>query len=383
MNWVPRDGYRRQIEASLAQFPVTALLGPRQCGKTTLAVSLAARPEAYFDLEDPLDLARLEAPRQALGALEGLVILDEIQRRPELFPLLRVLADREDRPARFLVVGSASLDLVKGVSESLAGRVGFVDLSGFDATEVGFDRLDALWLRGGLPSSFLAESDEASLRWRQEFIRTFLARDIPQLGISVPAEQLYRFWLMVAHYHAQPWNASEIAGSLGVSYKTAQRYLDVLTGAFMIRALPAWSENLGKRVRKAAKIYLRDSGIFHALLRIKSRTELRAHPKLGASWEGMALEHVLRVLRAEPGEAFSWATHGGAELDLLLARGERRWGFEVKYADAPRTTKSMRVALDDLRLERLFVVYPGEKDYALDDRIQVLALRNIGSVEGL
>lgn len=383
MKWVPREGYRRQIEASLAQFPVTALLGPRQCGKTTLARSLAPRPEAYFDLEDPLDLARLEAPRQALGPLEGLVVLDEIQRRPELFPLLRELADREGRPARFLVLGSASLDLVKGVSESLAGRVGFVDLSGFDATEVGVDRLDALWLRGGFPSSFLAESDETSLRWRQEFIRTFLARDIPQLGISVPAEQLYRFWVMVAHYHAQPWNASEIAGSLGVSYKTAQRYLDVLTGAFMIRALPAWSENLGKRVRKAAKIYLRDSGIFHALLRIKSRTELRAHPKLGASWEGMALEHVLRVLRAEPGEAFSWATHGGAELDLLLARGDRRLGFEIKYADAPRTTKSMRVALDDLRLERLFVVYPGEKDYALDDRIQVLALRNIGSVEGL
>lgn len=343
----------------------------------------SSRPEAYFDLEDPLDLARLDAPRQALGALDGLVVIDEIQRRPDLFPLLRVLADREGATARFLVLGSASLDLVKGVSESLAGRVGFVDLSGFDATEVGFDRLDALWLRGGFPTSFLAESDAASLRWRQEFIRTFLARDIPQLGISVPAEQLYRFWLMVAHYHAQPWNASELAGSLGVSYKTAQRYLDVLTGAFMIRALPAWAENLGKRVRKAAKDYLRDSGIFHALLRIGSLSDLRAHPKLGASWEGMALEHVLRVLRAEPGEAFSWATHGGAELDLLLVRGERRWGFEVKYADAPRTTKSMRVALDDLRLERLFVVYPGEQDYALDDRIQVLALRNIGSVEGL
>ena len=382
MIWVPREGYRRQIEASLAQFPVTALMGPRQCGKTTLARSLAPRPEAYFDLEDPLDLARLEAPRQALGALAGLVVLDEIQRRPELFPLLRVLADREGRPARFLVLGSASLDLVKGVSESLAGRVGFVDLSGFDATEVGFDRLEALWLRGGFPASFLSESDEASLRWRQQFIRTFLARDIPQLGISVPAEQLYRFWLMVAHYHGQPWNASEIAASLGVSYKTAQHYLDILTGAFMIRALPSWAENLGKRVRKAPKIYLRDSGIFHALLRIGSLPDLRAHPKLGASWEGMALEHVLRVLRAEPGEAFSWATHGGAELDLLLVRGERRWGFEVKYADAPRTTKSMRVALDDLRLERLFVVYPGEKDYALDDRIRVLALRNFGSVEG-
>jgi predicted AAA+ superfamily ATPase len=375
--WVDRRGYRQQIEQSLTQFRVTALLGPRQCGKTTLARALAVRPEAYFDLEDPLDLARLEAPRQALGGLTGLVVIDEIQRRPDLFPLLRVLADRDGPPARFLVLGSASPDLARGVSESLAGRVGFVDLSGFDGTEVGFDRLDALWLRGGFPESFLSTSDEASLRWRQQFIRTFLARDIPQLGITIPSEQLYRFWLMVAHYHGQAWNASEIAGSLGVNYKTAQHYLDILVGSFMIRSLPTWTENVGKRVRKAPKIYLRDSGIFHALQRIPSLSDLRAHPKIGASWEGLALEHVLRVLRAEPGEAFHWGTHGGAELDLLLVRGGRRWGFEFKYADAPRTTRSMRVALDDLQLERLFVVYPGEKDYALDDRIHVLGLRGV------
>jgi predicted AAA+ superfamily ATPase len=380
MRLVSRAAYRRQIQDSLARFRVTALLGPRQCGKTTLARELAARPDAYFDLEDPLDLARLEAPRQTLGPLTGLVVIDEIQRRPDLFPLLRVLADRPDAPARFLILGSASLDLVKGVSESLAGRVGFVDLSGFDGTEVGFDRLDTLWLRGGFPESFLSDSDEASLHWRQQFIRTFLTRDIPQLGITIPSEQLRRFWLMVAHYHAQTWNASEIAGSLGVNYKTAQHYLDILTGSFMIRSLPSWTENLGKRVRKAPKIYLRDSGLFHALLGIRSQPELQSHPKLGASWEGLALEHVLRVLRFEPGEAFHWGTHGGAELDLLLARGGRRWGFELKYADAPRTTKSMRVALHDLKLERLFVVYPGEKDYTLDDRIRVLALRN---VEGL
>ena len=380
MRLVSRGAYRRQIQDSLARFRVTALLGPRQCGKTTLARELAARPDAYFDLEDPLDLARLEAPRQTLGPLTGLVVIDEIQRRPDLFPLLRVLADRPDAPARFLILGSASLDLVKGVSESLAGRVGFVDLSGFDGTEVGFDRLDTLWLRGGFPESFLSDSDEASLHWRQQFIRTFLTRDIPQLGITIPSEQLRRFWLMVAHYHAQTWNASEIAGSLGVNYKTAQHYLDILTGSFMIRSLPSWTENLGKRVRKAPKIYLRDSGLFHALLGIRSQPELQSHPKLGASWEGLALEHVLRVLRFEPGEAFHWGTHGGAELDLMLTRGGRRWGFELKYADAPRTTKSMRVALDDLKLERLFVVYPGEKDYTLDDRIRVLALRN---VEGL
>ena len=374
---VDRRGYRKQIQDSLSRFRVTALLGPRQCGKTTLARALATRPDAYFDLEDPLDLARLEAPRQTLGALEGLVVIDEIQRRPDLFPLLRVLADREGTPARFLILGSASLDLVKGVSESLAGRVGFVDQGGFDATEVGVDRLTTLWLRGGFPESFLSESDEASLHWRQQFIRTFLTRDIPQLGITIPSEQLRRFWLMVAHYHGQLWNASEIAGSLGVNYKTAQHYLDILTGSFMIRSLPSWTENLGKRVRKAPKIYLRDSGLFHALQGIRSLPELQSHPKLGASWEGLALEHVLRVFRVEPGEAFHWGTHGGAELDLMLVRGGQRWGFELKYADAPRTTKSMRAALADLKLERLFVIYPGEKDYVLDDRIHVLALPNV------
>jgi len=377
MTHIDRIGYQRQIQDSLAHFRVTSLLGPRQCGKTTLARALATRPDAYFDLEDPLDLARLEAPQQTLGKLAGLVVIDEIQRRPDLFPLLRVLADRPGPPARFLILGSASLDLVKGVSESLAGRVGFVDLSGFDGTEVGFDHLDTLWVRGGFPESFLSDSDEASLHWRQQFIRTFLTRDIPQLGITIPSEQLRRFWLMIAHYHGQNWNASEIAGSLGINYKTAQHYLDILIGSFMIRALPAWTENLGKRVRKAPKIYLRDSGLFHALQRIGTLSELQGHPKLGASWEGLALEQLLRVLRVEPGEAFHWSTHGGAALDVLLVRGGQRWGFELKYADAPRTTKSMRVALDDLKLERLYVIYPGERDYALDDRIKVLALRNV------
>lgn len=374
---VDRPQFRRLIQQSLHQFRVTALLGPRQCGKTTLARTFATSPDAYFDLEDPVDLARLDAPRQALGRLTGLVVIDEIQRRPDLFPLLRVLADRDGPPARFLVLGSASLDLVTGVSESLAGRVGFVDLSGFDGTEVGFDRLEALWVRGGFPESFLSESDETSLQWRHQFIRTLLTRDIPQLGITIPSERLRRFWLMVAHYHGQLWNASEIAGSLGVNYKTAQHYLDILIGSFMIRSLPSWTENLGKRVRKAPKIYFRDSGLFHALQGIGSLSDLQAHPKLGASWEGLALEHVLRVLRVEPGEAFHWGTHGGAELDLLLHRGGRRWGVELKYADAPRTTKAMRVALEDLRLEHLFVVYPGEQDYTLDDRIAVVALPNV------
>ena len=382
MSLIDRPSYRQQIQDSLAQFRITALLGPRQCGKTTLAKTIAADSPAYFDLEDPLDLARLEAPRQTLSKLTGLVVIDEIQRQPDLFTLLRVLADRPTTPARFLILGSASPDLVKGVSESLAGRVGFVDLSGFDGTEVGFDRLDSLWVRGGFPESFLSATDAASFHWRQQFIRTFLTRDIPQLGITIPSEQLRRFWLMIAHYHGQTWNASEIAGSLGINYKTAQHYLDILTGAFMIRALQPWTENLGKRVRKAPKIYLRDSGLFHALQNIRSLPELQAHPKLGASWEGLAMEHVLRVLRAQPGESFYWSTHGGAELDLMLVRGGKRWGFELKYGDAPRTTKSMRVALDDLKLHRIFVIYPGEKDYTLDDQIEVLALPGVVKLAG-
>ncbi len=380
MPLIDRSAYRQQIELSLAQFRITALMGPRQCGKTTLARTFAQAPEQYFDLEDPLDVARLEAPRQTLGKLTGLVVIDEVQRRPDLFPLLRVLADRPGIPARFLVLGSASPDLVRGVSESLAGRVGFVDLSGFDGTEVGFENLDALWVRGGFPESFLSSSDEASFRWRQQFIRTFLTRDIPQLGITIPTEQLRRFWLMVAHYHGQTWNASEIAGSLGVNYKTAQRYLDILTGAFMMRTLSPWTENLGKRVRKAPKVYLRDSGLFHSLQNIRSLRELQAHPKLGASWEGLALEHILRVLRVEPGEAYYWATHSGAEVDLMILRGERRWGFEFKYADAPRATPSMRVAMEDLGLQRLSVIYPGEKNYALDEKIEVVALARVAKM---
>ncbi len=374
---IQRHQYRQEVEASLQQFRVTALLGPRQCGKTTLARQFVTVADNYFDLEDPLDLARLEAPRQVLSRLSGLVVMDEIQHRPDLFPLLRVLADRAGLPARFLVLGSASPNLVKGVSESLAGRVGFVDMSGFDATEVGFDKFDTLWLRGGFPESFLSESDAGSFLWRLQFVRTFLTRDIPQLGITIPSEQLRRFWLMLAHYHGQTWNASELARSLGVNYKTAQGYLDILTGAFMVRQLLPWVENLGKRVRKAPKIYLRDSGVFHTLMNLRTLPELQAHPKLGASWEGLALEHVLRILKVASDEAFSWATHAGAELDLLVLRGGKRLGFEFKYGDAPRTTRSMHVALHDLQLARLFVVYPGDKNFALDDRIEAVAVTNL------
>lgn len=384
MMMIDRSRFSGMLEASLEQFRVTALLGPRQCGKTTLARQVCQSREAeFFDLEDPLDLARLSAPRLALEKLKGLVVIDEIQKRPDLLPILRVLADRPELPARFLILGSAAPELVRGASESLAGRVGFLDLGGFDSGEVGWENLEKLWIRGGFPESFMSRSDAASGRWRESFLRTFLARDIPDLGINIPSEQLRRFWMMVSHYHGQVWNASEIAGSMGFSYKTAQAYLDILVGAFMVRSLPAWAENLGKRVRKAPKIYLRDSGIFHSLQGIRSMRDLLGHPKLGASWEGFALEHLLRELRAEPGEAFHWGTHSGAEVDILIVRGGRRWGFEIKFGDAPRTTRSMHSAVETLGLERLVVLYPGTVDYALDERIEVIGLRNIGRLREL
>lgn len=380
---IERSEYRKKIAESLAQFRITALLGPRQCGKTTLARTFGGEGTTYFDLEDTLDLARLESPRLTLDRLRGLVVIDEIQLRPDLFALLRVLADRPGNPARFLILGSAAPELVKGIAESLAGRVGFVDMGGFDLQEVGSGPWERLWLRGGFPESFLSGSDAASWRWREQFIRTFLTRDIPQLGISVPAEQLRRFWMMIAHYHGQLWNSSEIAASLGVTHKTAQRYLDILSGAFMVRVLPPWSENMGKRLRKAPKIHFRDSGLFHSLQGIRSQAELHAHPKLGASWEGFAIEQVLRAVGAAPGESYHWGTHAGAELDLLWVRGGRRWGFEVKYADAPRTTKSMRSAMESLRLQRLLLIYPGSEEYELDERISVLPLARVGRLSSL
>jgi hypothetical protein len=379
---IRRPTYLQSLEETIGQFRVTALLGPRQCGKTTLAREFGkVQGATFFDLEDPVDLARLSAPRLALEKLEGLVVIDEVQRRPDLLPILRVLADRSGVPARFLILGSAAPELVRGASESLAGRVGFVDLAGFAADEVGWENRDALWVRGGFPEAFLSRSDRESARWREAFIRTFLERDIPALGITIPAEQLRRFWMMLSHYHGQIWNASEIAVSMGISYKTAQAYLDILVGAFMVRILPAWSENLGKRVRKAPKIYLRDSGIFHSLQGIGSLGELMAHPKLGASWEGFALEHLSRTLHTAPGEIFHWGTHSGAEVDALLVRGGRRWGFEIKFADAPRRSRSMISAVETLGLERLFVLYPGGVDYPLDEKIEVIGLEHLNRVK--
>jgi len=373
---IDRPSPRRQITESFRVHPVTALLGPRQCGKTTLARELAeGQPSTYFDLENPRDLARLDQPLQALESLDGLVVIDEFQSRPELFDLLRVLVDRPGNRARFLVLGSASPDLVKGVSESLAGRVGFVDLSGFDLLEVGADSMDRLWVRGGFPRAFLAPDDDASLAWRAGFVRTFLERDLPQLGISIPSETMRRFWTMVAHYHGQTWNAAELARSLGASQNTARRYLEILSGAYVVRVLQPWFVNTKKRQRKAPKVYVRDSGLLHALLYIPTLHDLRGHPKLGASWEGFAIEQILA--RFPTRDVYYWAAHTGAELDLLLFWKGRRIGFELKVSDAPRTTRSMRVVLEDLELDHLFVVYPGNDDYPLGDRITVWSARNL------
>jgi uncharacterized protein len=370
---IDRPDFLEQIRNTFRVHPITALLGPRQCGKTTLARMLAEHETStIFDLEDPVGRQQLSAPMASLKRLSGLVIIDEIQRQPELYEILRVLVDRPGNPCRFLVLGSASPKLVKGTSESLAGRVGFVDLSGFTISEVGRGQLDLLWSRGGFPRSFLAPDDGASAEWRQGFFRTFLERDIPQLGITIPSETLRRFWTMVAHYHGQVWNAAEFARSLGASENTARRYLDILSGAYMVRILPPWFENLKKRQVKAPKLYIRDSGILHALLQLDSLQEVFGHPKLGASWEGFALEHVLSTINTR--DAYYWATHGGAELDLLIFASARRFGFEFKYADAPSLTRSMRVALQDLQLAHLWVVYPGDKIYSLHERVTVVPI---------
>ncbi len=361
---------------SLRRGRVVALVGPRQSGKTTLARSLVpARSPNYFDLEDPRSLARLAEPMTALSPLRGLVVIDEVQRRPDLFPVLRVLADRRPLPARFLVLGSASPDLLQQSSESLAGRLETVVIGGFVPDEAGARRLPALWRRGGFPRALLAPSETASVAWRQQFLQTYVERDIPQLGVSIPAQTLLRFWTMVAHYHGGVWNGAEAARSMGVSEPTARRYLDLLSGLFLVRQLQPWHENLKKRQVKAPKVYVRDSGILHSLLGIGTERELLSHPKVGASWEGAAIEWALDVL--QPQAAHFWATHQGAELDLLVVRGGRRYGIEVKRQDAPTLTPSMRIALADLRLEHLAVLYPGTEPYALAPKVTVVPIASL------
>lgn len=369
---IERAALLLRTRRALAANPVVALVGPRQCGKTTLARALAAtRPAATFDLEDPVGARRLAQPMTALEPLRGLVVIDEIQRDPSLFPVLRVLADRPRTPARFLILGSASPELARAGAESLAGRVAFVEMGGFDLAEVGERSLRRLWLRGGFPRSFLARSDALSAAWREDFVRTFLERDIRNLAdIRTPAAQLRRLWTMLAHHHGQIFNSSEIGRSLGESHVTVRRHLDVLTGTLMARELQPWHENLAKRQVKSPKIYLRDAGILHALLGVERFSALESHPCLGASWEGFVLDEAIRI--AGERNAFFWATQAGAELDLLLTIGGKRYGVEVKYSDAPGMTKSMRVAMADLGLERLFVAYPGAQRYPLDHRVEAL-----------
>ncbi|MBL7644806.1 MAG: ATP-binding protein [Candidatus Hydrogenedentes bacterium] len=364
------------LQELMDQFPVTAILGPRQSGKTTLAREFGA--EHIFDLENPRDASLLEKPQLTLEALSGLIVIDEVQRVPELFPLLRYLVDtRPDQ--RYLILGSASRDLLQQSSESLAGRLAYHELGGFRLEDVGVAQWRTLWWRGGLPRSFAATSDTASHRWREHYITTFLERDIPQLGIDIPATTLRRFWTMLCHYHGQQLNYAEFSRSFGVTDKTVRKYLDILEGTFMVRLLQPWHVNIGKRLVKRPKVYLRDTGLLHALLSIRDQRDLASHNKLGASWEGFALEVAARAIGKRNEELAFWATHSGAEVDLFWQEHGKNWAIEVKYADAPRMTKSMTSAMQDLELEHLWVVYPGDKTYRLAKNITVLPITKIGA----
>ena len=376
---IKRPALKDRIDSALARSRIVSLVGPRQCGKTTMA-RLYVAPDSlnYFDLEDPLSLARLDEPMTALKDLKGLVVIDEVQLRPELFPVLRVLADRQPLPARFLILGSASRQWLRQSSESLAGRMETITLSGFSLPEVGLENQAGHWLRGGLPLSYLAAGEDDSFAWRSVFIRTFLEHDLPMMGIGASPAMLMRFWAMLAHYHAQVWKAAEPARALGVNETTVRRYLDLLDGLYMVRQLMPWHANLKKRQVKAPKVYFRDTGILHCLLGIRSAKDLLTHPKCGASWEGYVIDEAINAW--QPQEAYFWATHNGAELDLLMVVGEMRIGIECKRVDAPRVTPSMRTALADLDLDRLLVVYPGDKAYPLSDRVEVVPLEKIYSM---
>ena len=377
---IDRDLHVQRITGLLKRFPVVALLGARQVGKTTLAGLIAPSLSDHntrFDLENPADVARLADPMLALQGLKGVVVLDEVQRRPELFPVLRVLADRKPVHTRFLVLGSAAPDLLRQSSESLAGRIAYYELPGLALREIGAQRADRLWMRGGFPKSFLAHSDRESLEWRQAFIRTFLERDLPALGVNIASDTMRRFWLMLAHYHAQFWNASELGRSFGVADTTVRSYLDKLTDALVVRQLKPWHENLSKRQVKAPKIFIRDSGLLHALLNLATQRDLEGHPKLGASWEGFVIDQIVQQLDVRPDETYHWRTHQGAELDLLIVRGGLRLGFEVKRTVAPALTPSMRLALQDLKLKSLTVVHAGNETFPLSKQVQAVAVDDL------
>lgn len=370
----------KKIRGSLRHFPVVGILGARQVGKTTLARRLASQwegPVTFFDLESPEDLSRLEDPLLALRNLKGLVVFDEIQRQAGLFPILRVLADRAGKPARFLILGSASPELLRQGSESLAGRVIFHELEGFSLEETGAAHWEKLWLRGGFPESYLTNPEPASFEWRSAFINTFLERDLPQLGIAIRSATLRRFWTMLAHYHGQKWNASDFARSFGVADTTVRHYLDILTSSLVVRQLLPWHENIGKRQVKAPKIYIKDSGLLHALLNLRSLKDLEGHPKVGASWEGFVIGQVVKRLGASPHECHYWATFTGAELDLLIVRGRLRWGFEVKRTASPGLTPSVRSAMESLKLKRLDVIHAGDKTFPLAGKIRAVAFSRL------
>ena len=376
MKIIERQHDCNALSKLMAMFPVVAILGPRQCGKTTLARTLGANH--YFDLENPQDAARLDQPQLALEDLSGLIVIDEIQRMPDLFPLLRYLVDQQKK-RKFVILGSASRDLIRQSSESLAGRIAYHYLGGFRLDDIDPAKMKTLWLRGGLPRSFLARSDEESLVWRNQYVTTFLERDIPQLGINIPARTLRRFWIMLSHYHGQILNYADLGRSFGVSDMTVRKYCEILEGTFMIRILQPWFANVGKRVVKRPKFYLSDSGLFHSLSSIETPQQLFASPKLGASWEGFALDCVCRTLGKEDADLYFWSTHAGAELDLFWQQGGKNWGVEFKYEDAPRLTKSMKTAFEDLQLAGLWVVYPGKASYTLAQNIQTLSLSEVGS----
>lgn len=367
---IPRAAHALVAQA-LRRSPVAAIVGPRQCGKTTLARQLVspASPN-YFDLEDPVSLARLDQRLTALRDLAGVVVIDEVRHRPDLFPVLRVLADRDDAPARFLVLGSVGPSLLRQSAESLAGRIEYVELTALQAAEVGAARMPRLWVRGGFPRSFLADTDADGAAWRRAFLRAFVERDLPQFGAELGAPALHRFLAMLAHCHGRILNVAELATALNLAQATVRRYLDLLEQLFLIRLLRPWHENLRKRQVKRPKLYFRDSGLYHQLLGVGTMDALQTHPRIGASWEGFILEKV--IAESAPDEVYFWATHNGAELDLLLLRGGRRVGVEIKRVDAPRRTRSMAVAVDDLRLDAMYVVYPGEARYAIGERITAL-----------
>jgi len=362
--------------------PIVAILGPRQCGKTTLARQFSSqwpKQVTVFDLESPRDTQRLQEPLLALGNVDGLVIIDEIQRSPDLFPVLRVLADRQKK-VKYLILGSASRDLIRQSSESLAGRISYAEIGGFSLSLLGPEKAEKLWIRGTFPRSFLSSSEAASYQWRQDFIATFLERDIPQLGINIPARSLGRFWRMLAHYHGQIFNASEIGKSLGISDHTAQRYLDLLSGTFMVRQLRPWFYNTKKRIIKRPKIYFRDSGILHALFTLEGKKDILLHPKLGASWEGFALEEAIKTARLTEDEAFFWGVHAAAEIDLVFQKKGGLYGVGVKYAQAPTVTRSMNAALQDLSIKHLWILYPGKESYPLGRNVTVIPLSDLNRI---